>query len=792
MENTDFKFKTSFSLRKLIDFWRKSLIDAEDCIGTEFAARLVHDIEQIPELNGIITDFSILEKHKKLTDALMSAIFPPSYWNSNLTSVSLPLEFLSIYATPRFNELLADERGFFDGNLNYSDEFFNVGKIVTLYTGILKQAYNIDFTIVFPLIKTIVDKETGLERYFKLNMDNRFVDLKFTGPLPEIKKETITMLAENMFNLELWKEVMPPSLVEFEGFLVVNAFEVTDQEALSKLKFDLLDKNILNSTGGFEKLENRIRTMFRNPELRLGIASFSDDKTKIIRSSSRVGSSFIMSENCVKKCKNYEDSIYEKAVESGQPQIIFDLSQFSKATKVEREITNMGVKNLLVAPLIFEGNTIGIIELGSKKPGTLNAINALKLLDILPLFSLALKRSLDDTENRIQAIIKEKCTAIHPSVEWRFRKAAVNMILKEKSDEFAQMEEIIFRDVYPLYALSDIRNSSVIRNSAIQADLRQNLLLAKNIITAASSAKMMPEFEHIIYKIDKRISVISAGLNSGDEASLVTFLKKEIEPLFANISGFSRETENAILEYNNLIDPERGVVYDKRREYECSVKMLNENIADIVDDEEVYSQSIFPHYFEKYKTDGVEYTMYIGDSISEKVRFHPMYLKNLRLWQFILMCRVAAKSEKIKSLLKIPLDLAHLILVQNSPLAIRFHMDQKKFDVDGTYNVHYEIMKKRIDKAEIRGKEERLTQPGKIAIVYTQSSEAAEYMQYIEYLQAKGFLKKELDQMELEDLQGVYGLKALRVTVDCNSNVFEDALKSDIFINPENMQLQKI
>jgi len=144
------------------------------------------------------------------------------------------------------------------------------------------------------------------------------------------------------------------------------------------------------------------------------------------------------------------------------------------------------------------------------------------------------------------------------------------------------------------------------------------------------------------------------------------------------------------------------------------------------------------------------------------------------------MCRVAAMAEKVKPMLKIQLELAHLVLVQNTPLAIRFHHDQKKFDVDGTYNVHYEIMKKRIDKAEIRGKEERLTQPGKIAVVYSQQSEANEYVQYIEYLQAKGFLKKEVEHLELEDLQGVYGLRALRVTVDLESKVYDSALKSDI------------
>jgi hypothetical protein len=284
---------------------------------------------------------------------------------------------------------------------------------------------------------------------------------------------------------------------------------------------------------------------------------------------------------------------------------------------------------------------------------------------------------------------------------------------------------------------------------------------------------MMPEFEHLTYKIDKHIKSLAIGLHSGDEASIVSFLKKEIEPLFGSVSEFSGKTLDAGNFYKSAIDSDLGVLYDKRKEYEHSVRLLNENIASIVDDEEEYAQSIFPHYFEKYKTDGVEYTMYIGDSISDKERFHPVYLKNLRLWQFILMCKVAAMSEKIKPMLKIPIELAHLILVQNAPLSIRFHHDQKKFDVDGTYNVHYEIMKKRIDKAEIRGKEERLTQPGKIAIVYTQQSEAAEYLQYIEYLQSKGFLKKDVEFMELEDLQGVYGLKALRVSVDLASEVFK-------------------
>src|SRR5207237_545652 len=84
---------------------------------------------------------------------------------------------------------------------------------------------------------------------------------------------------------------------------------------------------------------------------------------------------------------------------------------------------------------------------------------------------------------------------------------------------------------------------------------------------------------------------------------------------------------------------------------------------------------------------------------------------------------------------------------------IRFRFDEKRFDVDGAYNVRYEIMKKRIDKAVVLGTTERLTQPGKIAIVYSQAAEAAEYRDYIAYLQAQGYLQGEVEKLELEERQ---------------------------------------
>jgi hypothetical protein len=111
------------------------------------------------------------------------------------------------------------------------------------------------------------------------------------------------------------------------------------------------------------------------------------------------------------------------------------------------------------------------------------------------------------------------------------------------------------------------------------------------------------------------------------------------------------------------------------------------------------------------------------------------------------------------------LDVASMILVFNQPLSIRFRMDEKQFDVDGTYNARYEVLKKRVDKAFIKGTEERVTKNGKITIVYSQKEDEQEYLQYVRFLQAKNLLDEKCEVFELQNLQGVTGLKAISVDV---------------------------
>jgi hypothetical protein len=162
----------------------------------------------------------------------------------------------------------------------------------------------------------------------------------------------------------------------------------------------------------------------------------------------------------------------------------------------------------------------------------------------------------------------------------------------------------------------------------------------------------------------------------------------------------------------------------------------------------------------------VEYTVYIGQSITPDRPFDLLYLKNIRLWQIQSMAEIACVTHKLAPTLPVALQTTQLILIHSHPISISFRRDERRFDVEGSRNIRYEVMKRRLDKVRIQGTGERLTQPGKIAMVYSNPKEAEEYLEYILFLQSKNLLCPGVEYLELEELQGVSGLKALRVSVN--------------------------
>jgi hypothetical protein len=426
-----------------------------------------------------------------------------------------------------------------------------------------------------------------------------------------------------------------------------------------------------------------------------------------------------------------------------------------------------GGRSIIVCPIKQNNELLGILEIVSEKPGTLKPAHITKLEPVIPLFVLALEKGAENLNNKIDRVIKDKFTAVQPSVEWKFTEVALNFIVNQQHQEDARIERISFPEVYPLYGAIDIRNSSTERSHSIQLDLIEQLEMAQRVLRKAHLEMPFPLLQEIEFKLDKYIASASDVLLSEEEITIHEFMQNQVVSIFNHLRSTLPALKNDIEHYFAALDPQLNMIYHHRKEYENSIARINDTLARMIDKEQVSAQKVYPHYFERYVTDGVEFNIYMGQSITPRKKFDELYLRNMKMWQLTVLAKAARVTHKLEAELSHPLKTTQLILSHSIPLSISFRTEERKFDVDGAYNIRYEIIKKRIDKVRIKDTNERLTQPGKIAIVYSQAKDAGEYMEYIEFLQNQKLIKPgPVEKLELEELQGVIGLKALRVDVN--------------------------
>jgi len=751
---------------------------------TTKASNLFHeeDLEEMlrlaPELFETIEDTTVLDRNSDLVRRLMSLLFPPASWETEAFGAMVPFSMRPFFVSPRFQSIFLREDGTFLGRLNLDKEDFGRGRIIRAYLFILEKYYGIQQNLDYPIIRIVPDPETGLDRYFKMNLDFRFMEVYAVKEPKTLTEQERDLILEHLTEPDILREILPPEDFEFHGFTAARAVDITKSEIISAMERDLIDQESIVTQGGFLRLQQMLRTLFGRPKLMASLAALREDEVLLLNAGCEMTIGCIFADSRHVPKSEFEGTVFERAIQGEEILRVPDILEESWGEHTKEEFRHMGVRSLLITPLHYKGECIGTLDLASPQPRDLGPMDALLLSQITPLFSVAVKKALDDLDNQIQGVIKQECTAIHPTVEWRFKRAAFHYLENFRMGRTSEIEPIIFKDVYPFYGVSDIRGSTDERNRAIQKDLTEHLNLALKTVLSANEAKPMLILEELAGCIDDQLVRIQAGPGTGDELSVVKFLRNDVESLFSHLKGFSLKANRAIEAYESAIDSNIGTVYSLRKDFEESVSVLNDRLTSYLDQEEAEIQTLFPHYFERHRTDGVDYLIYMGSSLMEERDFNELYLKNLHLWQIKVACGMVWHTEQLKSSLKIPLDTAHLILIQNSPLSIRFRFDEKRFDVDGAYDARQEIIKSRLDKATVKGGRERLTQPGKIAIVYSHPEEAEETHRHINFLRTEGYLTGEIEDLELQDLPGVQGLSSLRVGVNLESKALIQRIKN--------------
>ena len=761
--NYDFLFKTRLSFEHLIGFWQREL-DHGSAARRGLAEKVFEFIPEDHPLRAFEVSVEDSKEHWELIDLLMTAVIPTSSREDSIAAAFVPFNVTPIFATKAFLELKVldpDNSSFTTAVGKIAQSVLGVHKMLAAFNVILETFYGVGKHVEHSYVIESINPENGLARFHRIAIDTQFVRIVLTGSKPELTAADLQLISDNPSDLDLLTSKLPTECFEFQGFSILRAIDVTQSETVSRLKQDLLTKDALITESNILELEQGIQALLSLPDARLGVIALDRCVKGNVSGARRIGRSLLLQDG-MPECACPDNSVYHKAISEGRSFVINGLEGAEKPTAFEHVLVKHGTDSLYLAPLMDGDTIIGLIEIGSPQRGDIAATQVQLLDSVALLFSTALKRSLDEQEDRVQALIKKQFTAIHPVVEWKFRDVALRTL--DEADSNA-VHPIRFKNVHSFYGTSDIRNSSIRRGEAVQQDLAEQLGLALAVIIAASTIRPRPSLDELGYRLSSNIEKVLSRIDSGDELTYSTFLENEIESLFEEIKSYSPDVATQIKKYYGALDPQLHTLYRKRKDFDESVAIINDSIGNYVNQRQEEAQEMIPHYFEMYRTDGVEYNMYAGESLLNGGTFSDLDLRNLRLWQLITMAGVTSQMKQLLPTLPVQLETAQLILVQSVPVDIRFRVDEKQFDVDGAYNIRYEVMKKRIDKATVKDTGERLTQPGTVALVYSQESEEVEYRRYLDYLYAAGYFEGEIESFELGDLPGVTGLKALRVTV---------------------------
>lgn len=751
------------SFHKLLEYY-DTLAKSKDPFLRAKAKRVLDAQAPYPELREGFSDFSLVKKYEKVIKIILDDTFSEVLSENEIKTASLPWTNIVFNSSNRFQKILKEAGPNFEPVIRNQEEEVNYMMAATV---VLNYYYGFKLDFTRPYFYDIPDAK-GVIHHYRILYNADFLEITPTNKAKELTQDDVDELLENWDDLDLWKEKIPPNSFITKGFVISNMFDVTTEHAISEIKSELIANDKRGSDSFVNDLQQTFKSFFRLPDIRVGFVTYNPKEDQFERVYGNGIESFILGDKNMEVCnKALCQGSYQKLLKEIDYFAISDVDKYYKMSEggaPYKGLREQGIKSAVFAPIADDGKLLGVLEVVSSKVYELNSVNATKLDDVMPYIVSAVLRSKAEEENLIDAIIQNECTSVHSSVYWRFQEEAKRFIVDDLSGKQPSFQEISFKDVYPLYGQIDIKDSSQARNLAIQNDLMIQLSDIKNILERALDRDKLPIYEELIFQVNNQIDEVKEVLYTHTEQAIFDFVKDEITPVFEHLQK-SDDLKVMVEEYYSTINETTESYYDHRKNYDESVMKINKKLASVIDKKQVAAQEMFPHFFERFKTDGVEHNMYIGDSISGNRDFDPLYLKNLRLWQLQVMCEMENTYYNLKPELPVQLDVASLILVYNTSLSIRFRMDEKQFDVDGTYNARYEIIKKRIDKSFIKGTNERLTDKGKLSIVYSQKKDEIEYLRYIKFLKSKGYFTNNIEIVELEGLQGVSGLKAIRAEI---------------------------
>ncbi|MFT4095116.1 MAG: GAF domain-containing protein [Niabella sp.] len=751
----------------------------EKTVKKNFYEFVLDEFSQYPELLKPISAEEIV-KQKELLEFVYAILVPAiADEKTTLWALAQPMAPVIFYGTEAFYSLIADGETHMVKPAIIKNREAEVQKSnhAFLYSFILSKLYNLNFTCKDAMIHSFKDEKSGVMKYYRMNVDARFIKVIPSGPLPDLNLDAQQLTTQEAIDFEKLENILPLSMFTFEGIAVLTLTDVTELYSIELIKDTILNHNTADTSYNFSKVIEALKALVGNNHVEFGLLPMFKVNSKLV-----FNDEICMNSTLVSTAKEHgmAEQAYMTIAERyfENPQLLFfkNITPEVEASQIVLKLLKQtGIKSYALLPVFYSNKISGVLEVYSKYDGLLDDSLFSKLDAAIPLLAQLLRNSIDSFNTSIDSIVREKFTSLQPAVQWKFNEAAWHYFRDTLRENNPTMESITFKEVYPLYGAIDIRNSTAERAHALMGDLQIRFNLLIDTLAELKDTLSLPIIDEKIFLARKWEQSLVDYSVAPNEIGLNFFLDNEMHDFLNHFKKYSAEAAAIVNKYLAAIDDTDGDANRNRRELELSMDLINKNVNKYLEKAKSGLQESYPSYFEKYRSDGVEYDIYIGQSIAPEKPFNLLYFHNLRLWQLQSMTEITRLTNSLLPQIKRPLQTTQLIFIHPDKIDISFRTDERRFDVEGAYNIRYQVIKKRIDKVRINNTQERLTQPGKIAMVYFNEPDAEEYVKYIQFMQSQGQLLDDLEYLDLENLQGVSGLKALRVGVNLEYSKDEKA-----------------
>ncbi len=760
-------FYSVISFHKVIDALKEIAKETETPYRAIYAQSLLAEVAKVPELYDGITSRKLIYNNLPLIHNLLADLFPTALTANEIKAVSLPFQNFNFNFTQRFQKIISEAGEDFE--INFRD-FNNDQYYIFSCCLILNSCYGENFDLSRPMFYDIPDKN-GVIKHYRITFNGDFTELIPTDKALKITQDDIKVLKRSYNDISVWKEKFPIHSWILKGFGIITLTDVTIENTISSIKTNLLKPG----QEGMSLAEGKqiFRSIFKEKSIDYGIFFVNDvlydfiELPLVVNFKSYFHVSATVSKEILSAAKKFFKQ-FNNTVDYYCVTDILELYNHKEWIPYLDYLQTKGIRSFILAPIKKTDSYQAYVEITSSIPFALHTVNANKLNDVMPLINDTFIKYQIDIKNELDAIIQREYTAFHPSVNWKFEEQAKNYYFAKTHKTETVLKEIEFENIFPLYGETDIQSSTKFRNKAMLTDLRRQLKEIMNVLEF-----IKPKEENLLFQ--QRINEIVFFQNQLKthqfvaEAQIHRYIIDTIHPLFKQLSE-KEEYHNIIQQYNKQLDEKHQRFWHQRKKYDLAIQTVNKLLTDVLDSEQTAVQTVYPHYFERFRTDGVEHNLYIGSSISPTQIYDSMYLYNLRLWQLQVMCKVVIMHQDLKQNLSFDMDLTSLILVYNEPIFIKFRLDEKRFDVENNDDIRFEVIKKRLAKAMVKNTNERLVQANKLTIVYLNETDKKDYLSYIDFLKNQDYFIGETEDITVEDLQDITDLKALRVTINTHFN----------------------